>query len=322
MEEIKILNLRKDDKIIQLTDKYFRVVEGPFIDRYSGRRVGVARERWFAREEYQLLWEIEIPIEKIVKMDYENGKLKILWMKKEKERYEKPEEYELRLMEYEATPIINIYNRLRRKEDPIILAKEYSQSFIGYREEVAKGNEIISIEGEYVKIEGGEMNRLLSFRYIVPHAVSTLRRVSEVYTDKIPINEIKDTKIEIKERSGEKEYHAKIILKNNKVKDINFYNEELKAKRFIETLNKILETTIKGREEKVRYEIQYKKPEYATEEGRLIKTSLRSILPPAVMIFLILATLTREYVGKDLATMILALILSFLLAMIWRKIRG
>jgi hypothetical protein len=322
MNEIKILEIRRDDKIIELTNEHLRVREGPFIDRT--RRIGIPRERWFAREEYQLTLENEIPINKIVTVNYERGKFRILWMKREGERFEKPEEYEIKLMAYEAELIMEVLNRLKKGEDPIILAKEYSQTFIGYREEIPEADIIVSIEGDYVKIESGEMNRIISYRYIVPYVASLFGRLSEIYAERIPINEISNVEMEVYVKSsGENEYHVKIALKNGKIKDINFHKWKDKAETFTNTLNKILTSLKKYRdkEERIRYEIQYK-PLYEEEGVKRITSNLKSIAAPTLMIFLILATLASQYIGRDLETMILVLILSIVLGAIWKKIRG
>jgi len=321
MSEIKILEFKSGDRIIQLTNENLKIVEGPFIDRVY-RRVGIPRERFFAREEYQLFWELEIPVNKIINIDYEKGKLKITWMKSVKEGYERAEENEIKLAEYEAAQIIEAVNKLKRGVDPIILAKEYSQSFLGYREEISKGELILSIEGEEIKIESGELNRIMGYRYIMPYIASLFSRLSEVYSEKIPIKNISNVKIETKEKDAyTKEYHVKITLKNGKVKDINFYDEKEKAEKFINILSKILETTIK-REDRIKYEITYKKPGEESVEKAIKISDLRSILAPTLIIYLILATLALEYVGRDLTTMILLLILSLILGMIFRKIRG
>jgi len=322
VNEIKILEIRRDNKIIELTNEYLRIREGPIMDRT--RRIGMPREKWFAREEYQLTLENEIPISKIITADYENGKLKILWMKRGGEKFEKPEEYEIKLMTYEAEPIIEILNRLKRGEDPIVLAKEYSQTFIGYIEEIPEADIIVRIESDYVKIESGEMNRIISYRYIVPYAASLFGRLSEIYSEKIPINEISNVKMEVNVKgSGENEYHVKIALKNDKIKDINFYKWKDKAETFTNTLNKILTSLKKYRDKegKIRYEIQYK-PLYEEEEVKRITSNLKSIAAPTLMIFLILATLASQYISKDLTTMILVLILSIVLGAVWKKIRG
>lgn len=320
MSETKILEIKSGDRIIQVTDKNLRVIEGPFIDR-TNRRVGIPRERFFAREEYQLFWEMEIPVNKIVNIDYDRGKLKITWMKKEKERYEKPEENTIRLSEYEAIQIIDALNRLRKGEDPILLAKEYSQSFIGYREEISNGELIVSIEGENIKIESGELNRIISYRYIMPYVSSLFGRISDIYSERIPIKDISNVKIEEKDRGIRgKEYNVKITLKNGKVKNINFSNEKEKAERFTNVLNKMIETITKKRE-KIKYEIVYKIPEEDLTKTTIKISDLRSILAPTLVIFLILATLAREYIGKDITTTVLMLILSLILGAIWKKIR-
>lgn len=321
MSEIKILEIKSGDRIIQITDKNLKVIEGPFIDR-TNRRVGIPRERFFAREEYQLFWEMEIPINKIINIDYDHGKLKITWMKKEKERYEKPEENTIRLSEYEAIQIIDVLNRLRKGEDPILLAKEYSQSFLGYREEISKGEIIVSIEGENIKIESGELNRLIGYRYIMPYVASIFGRISEIYSERISIKDISNVKIEEKDKGIHgKEYNVKLTLKNGKVKNINFGNEKEKAERFVNVLNKIMETITK-KKEKIKYEIVYKIPEEDLTKTTIKISDLRSILAPALIIFLILATLAREYIGKDISTILLMLILSLILGAIWKKIRG
>jgi len=322
VNEIRILEIRRDDKIIEVTSEYLRVREGPFIDRT--RRMGIPRERWFAKEEYQLILENEIPVNKIVTANYERGKLKILWMKRVEGLFEKPEEYEIKLLAYEAELIIEVLNRLKKGEDPIILAKEYSQTFIGYREEIPEADIIVSIEGDYVKIENGEINRIINYRYIVPYVASLFGRLSEIYTERIPISEISNVKMEVKVKSsGSNEYHVKITLKNGKTKNINFYKWKDKAETFINTIDKILTSLkkYKEKEEKIRYEIQYK-PIYEEEGVKRVTSDIRSIAAPTLIIFLILATLASQYIDRDLTTMILILILSMILGAIWKKIRG
>lgn len=321
MSEVKILELRIDGRTIQLTNEYLRFAEWLPMDR-GMRRMGIVRERYFAREEYQLHWDLEIPIKKIIKMDYENGKLKILWMKSGKEGYEKPEEYEVKLTDYQATQIIEAYSRVRKGEDPIVLAKEYVESFIGYIESIDKGDIVVSIEGEYIKIESGEFNRILSYRYMFPYVASLFSRISDVYAERIPIKDIVDVNIESIDVKGVKENRVKIILKNGKVKYINFYDEEEKAVKFVNVLKKILFISTKKKEERIKYEIKYKTDEVEKVKAVFTASDLRSILIPALIIFLILATLTIEYIGRDVATIILVFTLSLILGAIWRKIRS
>jgi len=268
-KEISLIEINSGDYKIQLTNKNVKIMYGlflnPFILKY--------KMRWLYKTKYgrmPVTMQV-IPLKNIKSIQYENGKLKIIYITAKRE-YGKTKIFEIRVKKHKGEVFKQAFQRLLKGEDPMKICKDYSPIFMEYRENIEETGEIISITEDEIEIKNAEIQKITGKILPIPIYNPMLTRTLELFKERIRIDQIIRAEIEEQETRGETKYQVKLKLINGKMKIIKFGGEKEKARKFLSVLFKMI---LMKSEEKEKFKfIQSKASTSCTSIPSLFNTSM------------------------------------------------
>lgn len=313
-KEISLIEINSGDYKIQLTNKNVKIMYGlflnPFILKY--------KMRWLYKTKYgrmPVTMQV-IPLKNIKSIQYENGKLKIIYITAKRE-YGKTKIFEIRVKKHKGEVFKQAFQRLLKGEDPMKICKDYSPIFMEYRENIEETGEIISITEDEIEIKNAEIQKITGKILPIPIYNPMLTRTLELFKERIRIDQIIGAEIEEQEIRGETKYQVKLKLINGKMKTIKFGGEKEKARKFLSVLFKMI---LMKSEEKEKFKFVQSKASTSMKEKINIEI-IKENLPTMIILLLIAYSILMEHTGKTFNTLILSFITAILLTVIWNTIK-